>query len=577
MPVSSPSYFPPNRGNGTVVGITAGVSTIGARNFLAMQAAGDDSTINDLLIIGHQAGDAGLTDADLAGSVFLGSSVASALIQSITGDANSDKPTVAVGINALAASVNAGANVLVGSGALASFVGNDAAANAVAANVMIGTDVAFNVNGVPGNELPPKDNVLIGYRAAYSTGGVRSSLTRSIIIGSQACEQTGDSISSGSGSTDNVVIGYRAGRVLGQGTNTGINNVILGASSCTSGVGIRESVVIGSGSGVGSGTTRGLTIIGNGASASGTDSTVIGAATVANQGDRNILVGAGAQTNVTAPFSDFIILGTNTHRALYGDMLRGNLLLGDSIAGGAVLSFGTGTPTNLLKLLNGTPASSAPSGGGYFYVDAGASSALHWVNSAGTDVNLSGGGSFGGFANPTATLGLTAVNGAATTAMRSDAAPALSQDIAPTWTGQHTFTHTYAANSPQILCSAATPIISLNETGAAANTRLWELFAGGGVLSLGAANDADSTFRAGISITRSVAAVSEVALGNATDNPVIRMLGTGNVRFDGTATGAQTATFVATNKPGSGTAGPIAWIPVLTAGGTQGYIPIFGA
>ncbi|MGI5828398.1 MAG: site-specific integrase, partial [Patescibacteria group bacterium] len=49
-------------------------------------------------------------------------------------------------------------------------------------------------------------------------------------------------------------------------------------------------------------------------------------------------------------------------------------------------------------------------------------------------------GDFSGFANPTAEVGLTAVNGTATTAMRSDAAPALSQAIAPTWTGIHTFT-----------------------------------------------------------------------------------------------------------------------------------------
>lgn len=48
-------------------------------------------------------------------------------------------------------------------------------------------------------------------------------------------------------------------------------------------------------------------------------------------------------------------------------------------------------------------------------------------------------GSFSGFANPTATLGLAVVNGSATTAMRSDGAPALSQSIVPTWTGLHTF------------------------------------------------------------------------------------------------------------------------------------------
>lgn len=48
-------------------------------------------------------------------------------------------------------------------------------------------------------------------------------------------------------------------------------------------------------------------------------------------------------------------------------------------------------------------------------------------------------GSFSGFGNPTTSIGLTATNGAATTAMRSDAAPALSQAIAPTWTNLHTF------------------------------------------------------------------------------------------------------------------------------------------
>lgn len=53
-----------------------------------------------------------------------------------------------------------------------------------------------------------------------------------------------------------------------------------------------------------------------------------------------------------------------------------------------------------------------------------------------------GGGGPTGLANPTALVGLTAINGTATTAMRSDAAPALNQAIIPTWTGAHTFTPT---------------------------------------------------------------------------------------------------------------------------------------
>lgn len=51
----------------------------------------------------------------------------------------------------------------------------------------------------------------------------------------------------------------------------------------------------------------------------------------------------------------------------------------------------------------------------------------------------SGGG--GSLANPTGTIGLTAVNGSATSGIRSDGAPALSQAISPTWTGTHTFTN----------------------------------------------------------------------------------------------------------------------------------------
>ena len=42
-------------------------------------------------------------------------------------------------------------------------------------------------------------------------------------------------------------------------------------------------------------------------------------------------------------------------------------------------------------------------------------------------------------ADPTASVGIATVNGVASTFMRSDAAPKISQGIAPTWTGIHTF------------------------------------------------------------------------------------------------------------------------------------------
>jgi hypothetical protein len=52
------------------------------------------------------------------------------------------------------------------------------------------------------------------------------------------------------------------------------------------------------------------------------------------------------------------------------------------------------------------------------------------------EISAAGGPSL---ANPTASVGLSAVNGTSTNAMRADAAPALNVAIAPTWTGQHIF------------------------------------------------------------------------------------------------------------------------------------------
>jgi hypothetical protein len=65
--------------------------------------------------------------------------------------------------------------------------------------------------------------------------------------------------------------------------------------------------------------------------------------------------------------------------------------------------------------------------------------------------NGSGGGGGTG-ANPTGTIGLSAVNGTATTFLRSDGAPALSQAITPSWTGLHSFSNGIDVNgSPPLL------------------------------------------------------------------------------------------------------------------------------
>ena len=60
----------------------------------------------------------------------------------------------------------------------------------------------------------------------------------------------------------------------------------------------------------------------------------------------------------------------------------------------------------------------------------------------GANVALGAGGGGGTPGNPTALVGLTAVNGSASTYLRSDGAPALDVGISPTWTGNHTFANT---------------------------------------------------------------------------------------------------------------------------------------
>ena len=115
------------------------------------------------------------------------------------------------------------------------------------------------------------------------------------------------------------------------------------------------------------------------------------------------------------------------------------------------------------------------------------------------------------FANPSASVGLTAVNGAATTAMRSDAAPALSQAIAPTWTAQHIFSLTGATNAA-ILLSSAQPQVDWNETDGAANNRRWRIEVNGEQQLFRTVNDANSAAVTWMAIDRTLNVVDSIAL-----------------------------------------------------------------
>ena len=94
------------------------------------------------------------------------------------------------------------------------------------------------------------------------------------------------------------------------------------------------------------------------------------------------------------------------------------------------------------------------------------------VNEYGLVTAASNGGGGVTFADPTASLGLTAINGVATTAMRSDAAPALDQGISPTWSGTHTFSLAVTASTSlltPLLDRATAGVLTLGGTATSVN------------------------------------------------------------------------------------------------------------
>ena len=133
------------------------------------------------------------------------------------------------------------------------------------------------------------------------------------------------------------------------------------------------------------------------------------------------------------------------------------------------------------------------------------------------------------FATPTASLGLAAFAGSAVTAMRSDGAPALSQSIAPTWTAQHVFTQAATGSGGPVYLSSTQPGISFNVTGQATDAKMWIDYAAGASRIFATFNDAGSTAKSWLNVTRSVNTIASLAFGNATDNPSYTFLGTGTV------------------------------------------------
>jgi hypothetical protein len=157
---------------------------------------------------------------------------------------------------------------------------------------------------------------------------------------------------------------------------------------------------------------------------------VTGASTVSSYEDYRLVKGANigylsisvaGSSNVTAS----AIQARNDIIKLTG-VLTGNIdfVLPDAAKNYIIQNSTTGAFTVTVKTSTGTGQVLPQNAIGYGYSDG-----TNFIFTTGTVLA----------ANPSASVGLTAINGSASTYMRSDAAPAISQSITPTWTGVHTF------------------------------------------------------------------------------------------------------------------------------------------
>jgi len=189
--------------------------------------------------------------------------------------------------------------------------------------------------------------------------------------------------------------------------------------------------------------------------------TILPTAPDANYDGGTALFGVGPSPGDTFIRAASALSGINDGKDLY---LQSGDSFGGAQTGAVYISAGTPGSGTQLRLTNGTYKFFAPA------LTIGAlldftpimtvDRTYSWPDSSGTILL-----STTGFASPSATIGLAANNGTAITGMRSDATPALSQSIVPTWTGVHTFTARDVHNGGITNVSTALEVRLTRDTG----------------------------------------------------------------------------------------------------------------
>lgn len=247
------------------------------------------------------------------------------------------------------------------------------------------------------------------------TGPVANSVLIQGGFASTSGTQGGDALVEGGSSTSGA--GGNAQLIGGAGTGTGAGGAALirgGSANNAAGGGVSITTFSGNTSGNSSSNISLTTGLPNGSGNSGAISLLTGSTTSGTAG--NISISTGSSNSGGTSGSISLIASHNSGGT------DGSITLASH--GATTITSGAGIQVG------------APTGG-----DCG----VGCLNSQSLRINNVAVSTATG-ANPTGTVGLTTVNGSASTFMRSDAAPPLSTGISPTWSGTHTFSNAITVN-----------------------------------------------------------------------------------------------------------------------------------
>lgn len=381
-----------------------GLSPLASHVVLFGESAGRNlGDVDHIYVIGSDSLKGGLANAAQEGTVVYGANNLSAF-NGTNIQAQLEGPNLVIGFDNAPQIVGAASTlVLVGSR-----IAHDAPAlqSNLDASVIIGyAAMERQRTAQAGGGTFCRRGVVIGYQAlrgkAYTIDGAGTGVNESIFIGAQAGENAGVDVQFPGGQIVGVVcLGTRAMQNVNGTLGTSTTDTIAIGSSCV--IQLRSnqrSVFIGSGITCSQTDTADDVMLGallqGDAGANTFQNVVIGArASVSALGSRNLLLGSGANALTTlATVNDNFLVETvdstsNVRRNLmYGKM---GTLTGAAVTScGLVIGLSDATNRdlpgmNILKIVNGgrDAGLTAPLGGGYFYVAAGA---LHWVGSANTD------------------------------------------------------------------------------------------------------------------------------------------------------------------------------------------------